>query len=193
MKRALLVALCLIVTLVGHAQQPNGAKNDTWGKAPTASDDRFSNPKSKLYAGPDGWFNYGEVRATVNNTAKTSYAYKGGFQLTTHTFTAVESGQNRVMSLDFGTDTPAVGTYQVGGTANPAQKKVELSFTDIVKNEIRNWKGDDGAGTVVVSKVNGFLYIKCRNVALQPDGGIHHSTDLKKPMTLGFEGAIAPD
>lgn len=189
MKRTLLVAVCLLATATTYAQT---AQNDTWGKAPEARDDRYSNPKSKLYAGPDGWYNYGEVRATVNNATKTAYAYKGGFQLTMHTFTAVESGQNRLMALDFGTDTPAVGTYQVSKKADPAQKKVELSFTDITKSEIRNWKGNEGAGTVTVSKVNGFLYVKCRNVLLHPDG-IRQSEELKKPMTIGFEGAVAPE
>lgn len=189
MKRTLLIAVCLLATATTYAQT---AKNDTWGKPPTASDDRYSNPKSKLYSGPDGWYNYGEVRAVVANTAKTAYSYKGGFQLTMHTFTAVESGQNRVMSLNFGTDTPAVGTYQVSKTANPAQKKVELSFSDITKGEIRNWAGEDGAGTVTVSRVNGFLYVKCRNVLLQPNG-LRQAEDLKKPMTIGFEGAISPN
>lgn len=178
------------MALGGQAQQPTTAKNDTWGKSPTASDDRFSNPRSKLYAGPDGWYNVGEVRAVVSNAAKTAYTFKGGFRLTMHTFTAVESGQNRVMTLDFGTDTPALGTYQVSGKANAAQKKVLLSFTDVAKGEIRNWEGEDGAGVVTVSKVNGFLYMKCRNVLLQPSGGVRHAADLKKPLALGFEGAV---
>ncbi|XWW44139.1 hypothetical protein JYG30_15320 [Fibrella sp. USSR17] len=194
MKRTLYVALSLFVTVSIHAQQPGSStQNDTWGKAASAPDDRYTNPKSKLYAGPDGWYNYGEVRAEVANTAKTAYRFKGGFNLIMHTFTAVEPGQNRVMTLDFGTDTPAVGTYQVSGKASPAQKKVELSFSDILKSEIRDWKGADGAGTVSVSKVNGFLYIKCRNVLLQPTGGIKQADETKKAMTLGFEGAIAPD
>ncbi|MEZ0541945.1 hypothetical protein [Fibrella arboris] len=189
MKRTLFAAICL---LPAFTQQPATTKNDTWGKAPDARDDRYSNPKSALYAGPDGWYNYGEVRATVDNAAKTAYAYKGGFQLTMHTFTAVEPSKNRLMTLDFGTDTPAVGTYQVSKKANPAQKKVELSFSDITKSEIRDWKGNDGAGTITVSTVNRFLYVKYRNVTLQPDG-IRQADDLKKPMTIGFEGAIAPE
>ena len=193
MIRTLLFTFCLLNTLVGYAQQPATAKNDTWGAAPKTRDDRYSNPKSKLYAGPDGWYNFGEVRAVVDNAAKTVYAFKGGFRLTMHTFTTVESGQNRVMMLDFGTDTPGVGTYQIAGTASPAQQKVELSFSDITKTEIRDWKGNDGAGTVTVSKVNGFLYVRCRNVLLQPTGGIWQADALKKPMTLGFEGAVAPD
>ncbi|WP_375448011.1 hypothetical protein [uncultured Fibrella sp.] len=189
MKRTLLVAICLLATATAYAQT---AKNDTWGKAPEARDDRYSNPKSKLYAGPDGWYNFGEVRAVVSNAAKTAYGFKGGFHRIMQTFTAVESGQNRVMTLNFGTDAPAVGTYQVSKTADPAQKKVELSFSDITKTEIRNWKGNNGAGTVTVSKVNGFLYVKCRNVLLQPDG-IRQAEDLKNPMTIGFEGAISPE
>ncbi|MBO0948513.1 hypothetical protein [Fibrella forsythiae] len=192
MKRTLFVAVYLLTVFTTFAQQPAPVKNDTWGKASAARDDRYTNPKSAVYAGPDGWYNFGEVRAMVDNAAKTAYTFKGGFQLTMHTFTAVEPSKNRLMTLDFGTDTPAVGTYQVGKKANPEQKQVEVSFSDITKTEIRDWKGNDGAGAVTVSKVNGFLYVKCRNVLLQPDG-IHQADELKKPMTIGFEGAIAPE
>jgi hypothetical protein len=187
-KSSILVALCLLAEFVGYAQP----SDDTWGNVPPASDDRFSNPKSKLYAGPNGWFNYGEVRATVSNAAKTRYAYKGGFQYNSQAeFTAVEQGKPRVLQIDFGTERPAPGTYQVSSKADPAGKKVYLSFSDTADGKLRGWDSSDQAGTVTVSLVNKFLYVKCRSVALQPTG-IHNTGDLKNPMTVGFEGAIAP-
>ena len=54
MKISLLLGALLALTLSQvQSQAPAGA--DAWGKSPPASDDRFSNPKSKLYAGPDGY------------------------------------------------------------------------------------------------------------------------------------------
>lgn len=96
------------------------------------------------------------------------------------------------MSLDFGTEKPAVGTYQVSGKANVAQKKATVSFADVSGQKIKEWTGDEGAGTITVSKVNGFLYVKYRNLTLQPRG-MHNTGDFKNPMTIGFEGAIAPE
>ena len=69
----LLAAGLLACTLLAQAQPA-----DTWSNAPTASDDRYTNPKSKLYAGPNGWHNFGEVRAEVANAAKTAYSFKTG-------------------------------------------------------------------------------------------------------------------
>ena len=67
MKISLLIGALFALTLSQvHAQAPAGA--DVWGKSPSASDDRFSNPKSKLYAGPDGYWNAGEVRAGTGST-----------------------------------------------------------------------------------------------------------------------------
>ena len=53
----------VLATAYVHAQD-TPARAHVWGKSPSASDDRFSNPKSKLYAGPDGYWNTGKLRAT---------------------------------------------------------------------------------------------------------------------------------
>ena len=188
MKSFLFVALCLLAVGIGYAQSPD----DTWGNVPPASDDRFSNPKSKLYAGPNGWFNYGEVRAVVSNAPKIRYAYKGGFRYVSQAeFTAVESGKPRVLQMDFGTEHPAPGTYQVSSKADLTSKKVYMSFSDTSDGKLIEWGSSDKAGTVVVSMVQKFLYVKCRAVQLQPTG-IHNKGDLENPLTVGFEGAIAP-
>jgi hypothetical protein len=79
----LLVALLALASLASvHAAEP-------WGQSPPASDDRFSNPSKPLYAGPDGWWNTGEVRAQVTDTAKTRYAYKGSFSIVHNEFISV--------------------------------------------------------------------------------------------------------
>jgi len=161
---------------------------DTWGKAPTASDDRFSNPKSKLYAGPDGWWNTGEVRATVGAT---SYGFKGTFREMSGSPIAVKDLQTLYFNFGDGQQ-PKPGTYQVGARGNAAQGSVTLSFADVANKQIKEWKSADGAGTLTVALVNGFVYYKLRNVTLQPSGP-HNSGDLKKPMTIGFEGAMKPD
>ena len=60
---SLLAALCVLEAANSLAQQQQPAiKTDVWGVSPPASDDRFSNPQSKLYAGPNGYWNTGEVR-----------------------------------------------------------------------------------------------------------------------------------
>lgn len=69
MKHSLVLCAGLLACVVSHAQPAPPAGNDTWGNVPTASDDRFTNPKSKLYAGPNGWHNFGEVRAEVAGAA----------------------------------------------------------------------------------------------------------------------------
>lgn len=192
MTSALLAAAMVAAT--AYAQAPaSKAGDDTWGVAPTARDDRFSNPKSALYAGPDGWFNFGEVRSTLGGVANPKYQFKGGFNLTTHTFVAVSPSPGlQVMSLDFETDTPAAGTYEVGPKASPAQKKVKVEFSDVSEKKIRNWGSSEKAGTLTVKNVNGFLYVKFRNVVLQPNG-MSNADDTKAPLAIGFEGAIAPE
>ena len=188
MKLSLLIgtmfALTLTLTLSQvHAQAPAGA--DVWGKSPPASDDRFSNPKSKLYAGPDGYWNSGEVRANTGNTA---YKFNGRFSLISRQIIAVKDLQT--LLFNFGIDTqPAPGVYKITSKGNAAQKTVKLSFADVGNSRILEWSSEDGAGTLTVTSVNGFLYATTRNVALKPSG-MSNKGEWAKPMTLGFEGAM---
>ncbi len=183
-----LFALTLTLTLTvnlrqAHAQAPTGA--DVWGASPPAIDDRFSNPKSKLYAGPNGYWNSGEVRATTNGTP---YGFKGAFRLITKQTMAVKDLQT--LLFDFGIETqPAPGVYKITGKGNAAQKTVKLSFADVSNSRILEWSSGDAAGTLTVSSVNGFLYVTTRNVALQPSG-MSNKGEWAKPMTLGFEGSM---
>ncbi|MEO8500520.1 MAG: hypothetical protein ABI565_06360 [Vicinamibacteria bacterium] len=197
MTKALLVTMVTMAAAVAasavssYAQAPKA--DDTWSNVPPASDDRYTNPKGALYAGPNGWFNFGEVRTTLGSVATPRYQFKGGFNLTTHVFTAVAPSPGlQLMSLDFGTDTPAVGAYEAGPTADPAQKKVKVEFSDVSEKKIRNWGSAARAGVVIVSKVNGFLYVKYRGVVLQPNG-ISNAAETKAPITIGFEGAVKSD
>ena len=177
-----LFALTLTVSQA-HAQAPTGA--DVWGASPPASDDRFSNPKSKLYAGPNGYSNFGEVRAT---TGATAYGFKGAFRLISKQTMAVKDLQT--LLFDFGIDTqPAPGVYKIMGKGNAAQKTVKLAFADVGNNRILEWSSGDGAGTLTVTSVNGFLFVTTRNVALKPSG-MSNKGEWAKPMTLGFEGAM---
>ena len=184
MKISLLIAALFALTaLIAHAQAPASA--DVWGKSPPASDDRFSNPKSKLYSGPDGYWNSGEVRA---NTGGKPYQFNGTFRLISKQTMAVKDLQT--LLFDFGIDTqPATGVYKITGKGNAAQKTVKLSFADVSNNRILEWSSGDGAGTLTVTSVNGFLYARMRNVALQPNG-MSNKGEWAKPMTLGFEGAM---
>ncbi|GAB3994179.1 hypothetical protein GCM10028807_31330 [Spirosoma daeguense] len=190
MTHTILYSFILIAISVTTYGQKTTNVVDTWSNVPPASDDRFTNPKSKLYAGPNGWYNYGELRATVANTPKTTYGYKGGFDVIQGMLTATTSSKLYVLAFDFGTEKPAVGTYQVAAEGNPGQKKVHVSFSDVSGQKIKEWSSE--SGMVQVSQVNGFLYVKCRNVSLQPNG-VYNTGDFKAPMTLGFEGAIAPE
>lgn len=181
--KLLLTVLTFLVTAPAWAQS-----NDVWGKAPEASDDRFSNPKKALYAGPDGWWNTGEVRATVNNAAKTVLGFKGSFQVINNDPIAVQDKQT--LHFDFGgEDLPTAGTYQIGDNGSLVDKKVKLSFADVGNNQINEWSSESGAGTLTVSLVNGFIYFTCRNVALQPSG-LSNKGETAKPLVLGFEGAL---
>jgi hypothetical protein len=190
MKKLLVPCACLLVFGLAHAQAP---APDTWSAMPQASDDRYSNPKSKVYAGPNGWWGTGQVRAVVNDPAKApAYDYRGSFSYN-KMFSAVDSETKlKVMGLDFGTEKPAPGAYAASAKPDAAQKKVQVSFGDVSGQKIRKWTSTDKAGTVTVSQVNGFLYVKFRDVVLQPNG-IHNTAELKNPMTVGFEGAIPPE
>lgn len=180
-----LVFLVLLSLLVNFSRAA-----DVWGKAPEASDDRFTNPKKMLYAGPDGWWDFGEVRATVANTARTAYGYKGAFRIIMHAFVSVQDKQT--LHFDFGTQgIPAAGEYKISAQGSLADKTVKLSFADVSGNEIKEWSSQDGAGVLTVKVVHGFLYFTCRNVALEASG-LSNKGESAKAMTLGFEGALSP-
>jgi hypothetical protein len=180
---ALVASLCGLFTFFPSPAQ--SADSDVWGKSPEASDDRFTNPKSTLYAGPDGWYNTGEVRATFAGAASPAYQYRANFQEINGAYEAVKDLQT--LHMDFGGEgRPAPGVYQIADKADPAGKTVRVSFADVSKGMIREWSAPSGAGTLTVSLVNGFTYFKCRNVALK-------SSDDQKPLTVGFEGALSPE
>jgi len=162
---------------------------DAWGKPPAASDDRFSNPKSKLYAGPDGWFNSGELRATAGTA---DYRIKLGFGVISGEITAVEG--LRVLTLDFGTGDklPAPGSYKLDKAADLSGKRASATFADTSGGQIREWKTGPNAGTVQVATVNRFTYVWLRGAKLQPSVSPLMAKGLV-PMSLGFEGAIAPE
>lgn len=91
--------------------------------------------------------------------------------------------------FDFGIDTqPAPGVYKIMSKGNAARKTVKLAFADVGNNRILEWASGDGAGTLTVTSVNGFLYATTRNVPLLPSG-MSNKGEWAKPMTLGFEGA----
>ena len=93
-------------------------------------------------------------------------------------------------SLNFGIDTnPTPGVYTIAAKGDAAQKTVKLSFADVGNSRILEWSSGDGAGTLAVTSVHGFLYMTTRNVALKPSG-MSNNGEWTKPMTLGFEGAM---
>ena len=47
--------IVLSMTVACFAVTALAQPSDTWSNVPPASDDRLSNPKGKLYAGPNGW------------------------------------------------------------------------------------------------------------------------------------------
>jgi len=178
----------LLAVMVARAETPDPTEPGVWGKFPTATDDRFSNPKKPLYAGPDGWFNFGEVRAVLNNSSHTAFAYKGGFNSVTGGFAAVKDLQ--ILFFDFdGDQRPAPGTYKIGAKGSLADKTVKVSFSDVGNQKIKEWSSKDGAGVLAVTLVNGFTYFSCRKVTLQPSG-LSNEGDFKAAMTAGFEGAL---
>ncbi len=183
MKTSLLIGALFALTVSQvHAQ----AGADVWGKSPPASDDRFSNPKSKLYAGPDGYWNTGEVRAT---SGATNYKFQGAFRVISGAVTAVKDLET--LHFDFGArGMPKPGVYKIGGKGDATQNVVKLSFADVANQQIKEWRSADGAGTLTIKVVNGFAYFTARDVKLAPQTTISKNTDWKKPMTLGVEGAI---
>lgn len=183
----LIATLFALSASILHAQAP--ASVEVWGKSPPGSDDRFSNPKSKFYAGPDGYWNTGELRAT---SGAANYQFQGAFRVINRAVTAVKGLET--LHFDFGAEgIPKPGVYKIGGKGNAAQNVVKLSFADVANQQIKEWRSTDGAGTMTVSLVNGFAYFTMRDVKLTPQDTISKTTDWKKPMTLGFEGAIKLD
>lgn len=197
MKHSLVLCAGLLACVVSHAQPAPAAPaagNDTWGNVPTASDDRFTNPKSKLYAGPNGWHNFGEVRAEVAGAAGKRYAMKTGLNYleTPKSFVFASNAQLQVTEVDFGTHKPAPGVYEVSAKPSAAQKQAKVSFMDSSGGKLLGWQSGDKAGSVTVSQVNGYLYVKARGLRLAPVG-MHNTGDLKQPMVLGVEGAVVPE
>lgn len=186
MKSTVLLLAGLLFSTISFAQN---ATSDIWSNVPQASDDRYTNPKKPLYAGPNGWYNFGEIRAEGSANATLKFAYKGGFNETMGIFVLVDQGKLQTFTLDFGTEEPVPGTYQIGKEGNAAQKKVAVSFSDVANKKIKDWSGSDGSGSVTVSKINGFLYFKCRNVVLKPTG-MNNDGNLKQPIKIGIEGAV---
>ncbi len=136
----LLAALPLLVASQALAQ-PTPGKSDVWGKSPPASDDRFSNPKSKLYAGPDGYWNTGELRATAGAA---NYQFRGTFRVISGAVVAVKDLET--LYFDFGAEgVPKPGVYKIAMTGNPAQMMVKLSFADAANKQIKEWSSADGA------------------------------------------------
>lgn len=179
----------LLVLAASHVYAQAPARADVWGKAPTATDDRFSNPKSKLYAGPDGYWNTGELRATAGAA---NYKFQGTFAVISGEVTAVKGLET--LLFQFGTEgMPKPGVYKIGAKGDAARNMVKLSFADVANQQIKEWRSADGAGTLTVTQVNGFMYFTTRDVKLAPQDTISKATDWKKPMTLGFEGAIKLD
>lgn len=192
MKTPLILCAGLLACTLAHAQ-PAAAGDDTWSNVPSASDDRFTNPKSKLYAGPNGWHNFGEVRSEVAGKSGKRYGFKTGLNYleTPQAFTFATNSQLQLATVDFGTAKPAPGVYEVGAKANAAQKKAAVSFMDSSGGTLLGWESADKAGSVTVSQANGYLYIKARGLRLTPVG-MGNKGDLKQPMVLGLEGAVAP-
>lgn len=192
MKTPLILCAGLLACTLAHAQ-PAAAGDDTWSNVPSASDDRFTNPKSKLYAGPNGWHNFGEVRSEVAGKSGKRYSFKTGLNYleTPQAFTFATNSQLQLATVDFGTAKPAPGVYEVGAKANAAQKKAAVSFMDSSGGTLLGWESADKAGSVTVSQANGYLYIKARGLRLAPVG-MGNKGDLKQLMVLGLEGAVAP-
>lgn len=194
MKTPLILCAGLLACILAQAQaQPAAAGDDTWSNVPSATDDRFTNPKSKLYAGPNGWHNFGEVRSEVAGKSGKRYGFKTGLTYleTPQAFTFATNSQLQLATVDFGTAKPAPGVYEVGAKANAAQKKAAVSFMDSSGGTLLGWESADKAGSVTVSQANGYLYIKARGLRLAPVG-LGNKGDLKQPMVLGLEGAVAP-
>jgi hypothetical protein len=188
MRTLLSLSIILFSAALTFGQQQSG---DTWSNVSKAPDDRYTNPKSAVYAGPNGWWNFGEVRAEGSSDATLKFAYKGGFNELSDTFVLVDQDKLQTFYMDFGTAEPAPGVYTIDKKGDPAQKKVLVSFSDVANKKIKEWSGASGSGTVTVTKSGNFLYFKARKITLQPTG-LHQDGNFKQPIILGIEGAVKP-
>jgi hypothetical protein len=188
MKAFLKLCFLILLSIPSFAQQP---VNDTWSNVPKAQDDRYTNPKSAVYAGPNGWWNFGEIRAEGVTSPTLKYTYKGGLTTNSEIFSLNESGRLQILNIDFGTDQPAPGTYQIAEKGDKAGKRVAVSFSDLSDKTIKNWSGDAASGTVSVTRSGDFIYFKGRNILLQPSG-VYNKDQSKQALKLGFEGASKP-
>ncbi len=179
---------CAVLALAAACAQAQ--PSDTWSNVPQASDDRYTNPKSKVYAGPNGWWNFGQTRALLGG--KPLHDFKGGLNSNSDVLMNVsQANKLHVTTLDFGSARPPPGQYTASAKADLAQKKVRVSFSDVNNNKILDWASADKAGVVTVALVNGFTYITLRQVRLEPSA-VYNTGDNKQVMTIGFEGALAP-
>lgn len=126
--KALALLYIVLLSTGSYSQKPS---SDTWSNVPKASDDRFTNPKSAIYAGPNGWWNFGEVRAEGTTSPTLKYGFKGGLTTNQNVFHLSESGKLQVLTINFGTAEPSTGTYQVADKPDYSNKKVALSFSDV--------------------------------------------------------------
>ena len=66
MKISLLIRALLVLAASSVQAQTAPVRADVRSKSPAASDDQYGNPESKRYAGLDGYWDTGELRATSN-------------------------------------------------------------------------------------------------------------------------------
>ncbi len=177
MKINLLILVFSLMAIAVKAQT-----KDTWGNVPQASDDRFTNPKKPLYAGPNGWWNFGEIR--VKDTP--DYSFKGGLNEISVGYALTNAEKLLTLFLSFEEETPVTGKYEVAEKGNVAAKKIHVSFSDLSNQQIKDWRAT--SGTVEVTKLDGFIYFKARNIGLEPHGGQMNKAE--KAIILGFEGAV---
>lgn len=188
MKSVIGFLFCLFISIPIFAQKPAA---NTWSNVPKAQDDRYTNPKSAVYAGPNGWWNFGEVRAEGASSPTLKFSYKGGLSTNSGIFSLNESGKLQILNVDFGTDEPIPGTYQITKKPDLSGKTVSVSFSDVANKAIRSWSGDNGSGTIIVTKSGDFIYLKARNIVLQPSD-VYNKNESKQALKLGFEGALKP-
>lgn len=175
-----LLALCFSVNVFAQ---------DTWSNVPPASDDRFTNPASAIYAGPNGWYNFGELRTNL-----AAYNYKGGLNSVGGMLVLVAPQPSLyVLNLDFGVDpsdqTLAAGTYTVGANADYTKREVTVGFGDTSNSKILSWDSAANAGTITVTHAGNFVYVYARKLSLAPSK-IYNKGDNDQPLVLGLEGAI---
>lgn len=177
MKINLLILVFSLMAIAVKAQT-----KDTWSNFPEASDDRFTNPKKPLYAGPNGWWSTGEIR--VKDAP--NYSFKGGLNEISVGYALTNTEKLLTLFLSFEEETPVTGKYEVAEKGNVAAKKIYVSFSDVSNKQIKDWRAT--SGTVEITKLDGFIYFKGRNLSLEPPKGPMNKAE--KSIVLGFEGAV---